>query len=299
MRIGLQVSSFTWDSGPADLGSTFGRIAREADQAGLSSFWVMDHFFQIPGQPGEEMLEAYTSLGYAAGLTERITLGALVTGVTYRHPGLLVKTVTTLDVLSGGRACLGIGAAWHEDEHRGLGVPYPPTVERFERLEETLQIAHRMWAGDESAHEGRHYRLERPLNFPAALTRPHPPITIGGSGERRTLRLLARYGDACNLFDGPDPAVIEHKLDVLRGHCEALGRDYAEVRRTVLSPLHLTRDGAAGSLVPGQAAQHYARLAELGIDEVIVNSPVIEQPVAIELLHELAEELAPIVPAGR
>ncbi|GLY28736.1 LLM class F420-dependent oxidoreductase [Kineosporia sp. NBRC 101731] len=298
MRIGLQVNKFTWDGGPAEIGTTFGRIARDADQAGLSSFWVMDHFFQIFGGSELEMLEAYTALGYAAALTERITLGTLVTGVTYRHPGLLIKTVTTLDVLSGGRAWLGIGTAWHEEEHRGLGVPYPPTAERFERLEETLQIAHRMWDGDESPFEGRYYQLERPLNSPPALNRPK--ILIGGGGEKKTLRLLARYGDACNLFDGPDPAVIPHKLAVLRGHCEATGRDYAQIHKTVLSNLFLTRDGADGrSETPAQAIERLSKLAALGVDEVIVNSRVVSQPRVFDLFAEVAEGLAGVVPAGR
>ncbi len=196
MDFGLQVPNFTWEGGPAQLGRTFGRIARDADQAGLSSFWVMDHFFQIFGDPEQEMLEGYTALAYAAALTERITLGTMVTGVTYRHPGLLIKTVTTLDVLSGGRAWLGIGAAWNDEEHRGLGVPYPPTAERFERLEETLQIGRQMWAGDQSPFEGKHYQLERPINSPQSLSRPHPRILVGGSGEKKTLRLVAQYADA-------------------------------------------------------------------------------------------------------
>ncbi|MBT0768816.1 LLM class F420-dependent oxidoreductase [Kineosporia sp. J2-2] len=302
MRIGLQVPKFTWDGGPAELGRTFGRIARDADQAGLSSFWVMDHFFQIFGRPDLDMLEGYTALAYAAALTEKITLGTLVTGVTYRHPGLLVKTVTTLDVLSGGRAWLGIGAAWNEDEHRGLGVPFPSTAERFERLEETLRIAHRMWDGDESPFEGEHYRLERPLNVPQALSRPHPRILVGGGGEKKTLRLLARYGDACNLFDGPDKSVIPHKLAVLRGHCDDIGRDYAEIHKTVLSNLYLTREGTAGGSAgesPAQAVERLARLAELGVDEVIVNSRVVATPGVFDLFAEVAQGLEGVVPAGR
>ncbi|MFD0541666.1 TIGR03560 family F420-dependent LLM class oxidoreductase [Actinomadura luteofluorescens] len=187
MRIGLQVPSFTFPGGPEQIGPAFARVAREADQGGLHSLWVMDHFFQIGmvGPPQDPMLEGYSALAYAAALTERITLGTMVTGVTYRHPGVLVKTVTTLDVLSGGRAWLGIGAAWNDEESRGLGVPFPPTAERFERLEETLRIAHRMWEGDETPFEGDHYTLERPLNSPPALRRPHPPILVGGGGRRR------------------------------------------------------------------------------------------------------------------
>jgi F420-dependent oxidoreductase-like protein len=195
MKIGLSVADFTWPGAPASIGPTFARIAHDADEAGMASLWVMDHFFQISsiGPPEREMLEGYAALAYAAGVTKTITLGTLVAGVTYRHPGLLIKTVTTLDVLSGGRAWLGIGAAWNEQEHRGLGVPYPGTSERFERLEETLQLVHQMWSGDDSPFEGEHYRLERPLNSPAALSRPHPPILIGGGGEKKTLRMVAQY----------------------------------------------------------------------------------------------------------
>jgi len=205
MRLGVQVSNFTWPEGPTQLGATFGRIAEEADGAGFASFWVMDHFFQISmiGPAENDMLEGYSALAFAAARTKNIKLGTLVTGVTYRHPGILIKTATTLDVLSGGRAYLGIGAAWNEEEHRGLGIPYPPVAERFERLEETLQLAHQMWAGDERPFAGKHYQLDRPLNSPQALQRPHPPILIGGSGEKKTLRLVAQYADACNLFAAP------------------------------------------------------------------------------------------------
>ena len=175
------------------------------------------------------MLEAYTTLGYLAACTSRAKLLTLVTGAVYRHPGILAKIVTTLDVLSGGRAWLGIGAAWNEEESRGLGIPFPPVAERFERLEETLQICLQMWRGDESPYRGRHYQLERPLNSPQSLTRPHPPIMIGGGGEKKTLRFVAKYADACNLFPGPD---LARKLDVLRAHCDAEGRDYDEITKT-------------------------------------------------------------------
>jgi F420-dependent oxidoreductase-like protein len=231
VQIGLQIPDFTWPGGPDKLGSGLATVARTADQAGFDFLAVMDHFFQIPvvGPSEHEMLEAYTTLGYLAGQTSRAKLLTLVTGAVYRHPGILAKTVTTLDVLSGGRAWLGIGAAWNEEESRGLGVPFPPVAERFERLEETLQICLQMWGGDESSISGRHYTLERPLNSPQALTRPHPPILIGGGGERKTLRLVARYAQACNLFPGPD---LARKLDVLRAHCEAEGRDYDDILKT-------------------------------------------------------------------
>ena len=233
MEIGLSIADFTWPGGPPTLGRDLARYARAADEAGVRYLAVMDHYFQIPnvGPPEHEMLEAYTTLGFLAGHTERVRLLALVTGVAYHHPGALVKQVTTLDVLSGGRGMLGIGAAWNEEEARGLGLPFPPTAERFERLEETLQIAHQMWAGDESPYQGRHYRLERPLNSPQALSRPHPPIMVGGQGERKTLRLVAQYADACNLFPTPE---LPRKLDVLRQHCADVGRDESEIEKTAM-----------------------------------------------------------------
>lgn len=274
MRFGVQVSAFSWDGGPAQIGPTFGRIARTVEDAGLDSLWVMDHFFQISmiGPPEMEMLEGYTALAYAAALTERIELGTLVTGVTYRHPGVLLKTVTTLDVLSGGRAWLGIGAAWNQEEHDGLGVPFPPLGERFQRLEEVLQLARRMFAADDSPFEGRHYTLTRPLNSPAPLRRP--PIMVGGMGEQKTLRLVAQYADACNLFD-IGAAGVAAKLDVLRRHCERVGRDPAQIATTVLSSLAISRSGrkrASGESTTsvGQAVDRYARLAEVGVDQVIL-----------------------------
>ena len=202
MRLGLQVPIFTWPNGQRNRGDTFGLIAERAERAGLYSMWVMDHFFQIPnvGPAENEMLEGWSALAFAAGRTNRIKLGTMVTGVTYRYPGILVKTATTLDVLSHGRAYLGIGAAWNEQEHQGLGVPFPPIAERFERLEETLQIALQMWAGDQKPYMGKYFQLGRPLNSPQSVQKPHPPILIGGSGERKTLRLVAQYGDACNIF---------------------------------------------------------------------------------------------------
>ena len=234
MRLGTQVSFFSWPGAPASIGPTFARIARRSDEAGLASLWVMDHFFQISmiGPPEMDMLEGYSALAYAAGVTERIELGTMVTGVTYRHPGVLAKTVTTLDVLSGGRAVLGIGAAWNEEEHAGLGIPYPPLRERFERLEETLRICRHMFDGQESPVEGRHYQLSRPLNHPAPLHRI--PILVGGGGEKKTLRLVAEYADACNIFD-MGPAGVRAKYDVLAEHCAAVGRDPATIERTVLS----------------------------------------------------------------
>jgi F420-dependent oxidoreductase-like protein len=304
MRIGIQVSSFSWPGAPQSIGPTFGRIARDADQAGMHSLWVMDHFFQIAmiGPPEMDMLEGYAALAFAAGRTERITLGTLVTGVTYRHPGVLVKTVTTLDVLSGGRAWLGIGAAWNEEEHRGLGVPYPPLSQRFELLEETLQVALQMWRGDERPYAGRHLALERPLNVPQALARPHPPILIGGGGERKTLRLVAQYADACNIFD-MGPRLISGKYDVIRAHCDAVGRDYGEIEKTVLTRITLG-DGSpdvtgAPTLSVAQAVDKLGVLAEIGTDHAILGMANVHEEGAFEPVAELVRQVTPIRPAGR
>jgi F420-dependent oxidoreductase-like protein len=242
VRIGLQIPDFTWPGGPATLATDLATIARTADDAGFDSLAVMDHLFQIQqvGPVENDMLEAYTTLGFLAANTSRVKLLTVMTAVSYRDPGLLAKTVSTLDVLSGGRAWLGIGAAWNEEESRGLGLFFPPTAERFERLEEALQICLQMWAGDEKPYRGTHYTLERPLNVPAPLSRPHPPIMIGGGGEKKTLRLVAKYADACNLFAGPD---VARKLGILREHCEAEGRDYADIEKTVYYRFDVGPDG--------------------------------------------------------
>jgi F420-dependent oxidoreductase-like protein len=242
MRIGLQIPDFTSPGGPAALGAELAAVARTADEQGFEVISVMDHFFQIGaiGPPEMDMLEGYTTLGFLAAHTTRAKLVTLVTGAVYRHPGILAKTISTLDVLSGGRAWLGVGAAWNEEESRGLGIPFPPVAERFERLEETLRICLQMWSDDDTPFHGRHYELERPLDSPHPLTRPHPPIMIGGGGERKTLRLVARYADACNLFPTPD---LAHKLDVLREHCAREGRDYDSIRKTVYYPFDVGRDG--------------------------------------------------------
>jgi F420-dependent oxidoreductase-like protein len=233
MRLGLHISNFTWPEGAPRLGPVLAEIATAADEAGFERISVMDHLWQIAviGPPEHEMLEAYTALGFLAAHTKRAKLLTLVTGVVYRDPGLLAKAVTTLDVLSGGRAMLGIGAAWNEEESRGLGLLFPPTAERFERLEEALRICRQMFAGDETPFEGKHYRLGRLLNSPLPLSSPRPPILIGGGGEKKTLRLVAQYADACNLFPVPD---IDRKLDVLRQHCADVGRDYDEIEKTVI-----------------------------------------------------------------
>lgn len=294
MHLGLQVPFFPYPNGQGELGDTFAQIVRRAERAGFYSFWVMDHFFQIRGVgPAEmEMLEGWSALAFAAGITNRIRLGTMVTGVTYRHPGLLVKTATTLDVLSHGRAYLGIGAAWNEQEHRGLGVPFPPLAERFERLEETLQIAHQMWQGDEKPFNGKHYTLERPLNSPQCVQRPHPPILIGGSGERKTLRMVAQYGDACNLFARVGKDELQRKLEVLREHCQAVGRPYEEIEKTALDSFGVTRDGRNGTLSPGALVDRCAALAELGIEHVIFS---LHNVMDIEAFDVLETEVVPEV----
>jgi len=302
MRLGLQVPNFTWPTGQAQLGDTFGLIAQRAERAGLYSLWVMDHFFQIPnvGPSENEMLEGYSALAFAAGRTNRIKLGTMVTGVTYRHPGILVKTVTTLDVLSHGRAYLGIGAAWNEEEHRGLGVPFPPLAERFERLEETLQIAHQMWSGNDKPYEGKYYHLARPLNSPQAVQKPHPPILIGGTGERKTLRLVAQYGDACNIFARLPKPEIQRKLGVLREHCQAVGRPYEQIEKTTLSSFNLTRDGRNGSTTPAALLEELAQQAALGIDQAIFSLQNVYDIEPFDLLaNEVVPAAAKIQVAGR
>jgi F420-dependent oxidoreductase-like protein len=285
MKLGIAVTDFSWPVPAAQIGPIVTGIARRADQAGFDSLWTMDHFFQIriTGLPPESpMLEAYATLAFMAGQTSRIQLGTTVTSVAYRHPGVLVKIVTSLDVLSGGRMILGVGAGapWNtlpagysprDAETYGLGIPFPSLAERFERLEELLQIAHQMWRGDEEPYEGQHYRLLRPLNSPNSLQRPHPPILIGGSGERKTLRLVARYGDMCNLFDLPGTGFadnLRHKLQVLRQHCDAVGRDYDEIEKTVATFLDLGDDPGDGLKRFGD---HLTQLAEIGIDHAIVS----------------------------
>lgn len=302
MRVGLQVPNFTYPNGQRQLGQTFGEIARRAEHAGFYSLWVMDHFFQISvvGPAEHEMLEGWSALAFAAGQTNRIKLGTMVTGVTYRYPALLVKTATTLDVLSQGRAYFGVGAAWNEQEHKGLGVRFPSTSERFERLEEMLQIAHQMWSGDEKAYQGKHYQLERPLNSPQAFQKPHPPILIGGTGERKTLRMVAQYADACNIFARLGKETLQHKLDVLREHCDTLHRPYTDIEKTTLDVVHITRDGRNNSMTPAAAIEYFAGLAEMGIDQAIFSMPNVSEYEPFDLLAtEIIPEVEKIKVAGR
>jgi F420-dependent oxidoreductase-like protein len=284
MKIGLQIPDFSTPRGPEALGRELATVARVADEAGFEYIAVMDHFFQIPaiGPAEKEMLEAYTTLGYMAGVTSRAALVTLVTGAVYRRPGLLAKIVTTLDVLSGGRAWLGIGAAWNEAESRGLGIPFPPIAERFERLEETLRICLSMWEGkrgSEKPFDGKHYQLERPLNVPQSLSRPHPPILIGGGGEKKTLRMVAQYADACNLFPTPE---LPHKLDVLRDHCKALGRNYDEIEKTAIFSFDVGENGEK----VGQVIGGLRWLAGMGIQTVIGNVPRIDRIKPLEIIGE-------------
>src|SRR6516225_1707814 len=232
MHLDVHVPRFNWPGGPEAIGPTFAELAQTAEAIGVRTLSVMDHWFQMDmlWPADEPMLEGYATLSFAAGKTDRLRFRLLVGGVTYRHPGLLAKTVTTLDVLSGGRAELGLGAAWYEREHRGLGVPFPPLRERYERLEETLQICLQMWSSDNGPYEGTHYRLAETLCSPPPVSQPRPRIMIGGSGERKTLRLVAEYADACNIFG--DPAQVRHLMEVLDGHCERLGRDPSTITRT-------------------------------------------------------------------
>jgi F420-dependent oxidoreductase-like protein len=268
MKLGLQINSFTWPGGAAAIGPTLARVARTADDVGFDSIWVMDHFFQIRGlgPPEAPMLEGMTALGFMAANTERARLGLMVGGIHYRAPALWIKATTTLDVLSGGRSWFGIGAAWNEEESAGLGFPMPPLGERFEWLEDTLQMAHAMWSagtGSGERFEGRHVTATRLLNSPQAISRPRVPIMIGGGGERKTLRLVAQYADACNVFGGPER--IAHKYAVLRQHCERLGRPYAEIERSNLQSVDVDAQST------DEIVQRFGALGEAGAQHVIMS----------------------------
>ena len=284
MELGIHFANFTLPGGPEAIGPVLGRTAQAAEEGGCAAFTLMDHYFQMEefADRHNAMLEGYTALGFLAGRTERMTLGLLVTGVTYRHPGLLAKIVTTLDVVSGGRAQLGIGAAWYEREHLGLGIPFPPLSERFERLEETLQICHQMWSDDEGPFIGTHYQLAETICSPRPVRSPRPRILIGGSGEQKTLRLVARYADACNLF-ATDLAEVAHKLEVLDRHCADEQRDPSAISRTILGMADPLAD------VDGFVAS-MEQYAALGIDMVDV-MPLVEDPVSY--VTRLGEEVVP------
>ena len=287
MKLGLQIPSFSWQGGDAAIGPTLGRVVETADRIGLDSIWVMDHFFQIRGvgPPEQPMLEGMTALGYMAAHSARARLGLMVGGVHYRNPALWIKATTTLDVLSGGRAWFGIGAAWNEEESTGLGFPFPPLRERFEMLEETLQMAHEMWSGERGSggrHDGKHFTATRLLNSPQGLSRPRIPIMIGGGGERKTLRLVAQYADATNQFG--DPARLRHKYGVLREHCERIGRPYEEIERSVLQSIDLERQST------DQVVDWFGQLGEAGAQHVIFSVRGVDD---LSRLERIGAEVVP------
>lgn len=308
MKLGLQIVRFDWEGHPQNIGSHLGKIAQFVDQQQFDSIWVMDHFFQmggIFGDPDAPMLEGYTTLAYIAALTQQIKIGTLVTGYLYRYPGILAKTVTTLDVLSGGRAYLGIGAGWYEKEAKGLGAPFPSVSTRFEQLEETLQIVHQMWRDDHSPFVGKHFQLDEPICHPLPLQTPHPPIMIGSEGEKKGIKLVAKYADACNFYFGASFAEwgewhygrfqnaiphLQHKWQVLENHCADMGRDPKEIEFTALGTIKPTRDNSGNSAQ--ELVDFFGKLHEVGVDHIIVNIPNTHE---MEPLEILAEDVLPII----
>ena len=294
MKLGLQIDSFTWPGGPEAIGPTFARVVRDAEEAGFDSIWVMDHFFQIRGVGAvdEPMLEGWTALGFMAAVTTAARLGLMVGGVHYRQPGLWIKAATTLDVLSGGRAWLGIGAAWNEYESRALGFPFPPLGERFEMLEDTLRMAHGMWSGERGSQEaldGRRFAAARLLNSPQSISRPRVPIMVGGGGEKKTLRLVARYADACNVFGSPE--MIARKYRILDEHCAAIGRDPAEIERSTLQGVNLASDGGRRGETPAQLIDRFGDLADAGAEHIIFSIPGIHDPARIAAIGKVIPDL--------
>lgn len=297
MKIGLQIVQFKWPGSPDNIGRKLAEIGRTADEAGFDSIWAMDHFFQLDMpqfglSPQDPMLDGYTAISYLAAFTNRARLGTMVTGVIYRNPGLLIKIVSNLDVLTGGRAYLGIGAGWYEREAVGLGFPFPPLGERLERLEETLQIAKQMWSGDVKSYNGKYYHLAEPINNPRPFSKPHPPILVGGWGEKKTLRLVAQYADACNLYGTPFASNDEvvRKLDVLKRHCDDVGRPYNEIERTALGMVNLGTGGMSASDVIAVCRG----LADIGIQHFIFSMPNDHEITPIEVI---GREVIPVVKA--
>ena len=286
MQLGITITNFSWPTPPEDIGPTIARHARIADEAGFASIWVMDHLFQIRsvGELEEPMLEGMTALGFMAAHTERARLGLMVGAVPYRQPGMWLKATTTLDVLSGGRAWFGIGAAWNVEEARSLGIPFPELPDRFRLLEDTLKMARQAWRGEREAgsFKGRVTTAERLMLSPQPLSQPRIPILVGGGGERTTLRLVARYADACNVFGAPD--MLRHKFDVLRRHCDAVGRDYDEIEKTNLATIAITPDGYRGSLTPAKLVERLADWAEAGSHQAIVSIRGVSDLSKIELI---------------
>ena len=289
MRIGLQIPSFKYPGGTAAIRPKLKEIVTTAEAAGFYSLWVMDHYYQIKGLFGEAytdpMLEAYTTLGYMAGLTEKAYLGTLVTGVIYRHPSVLMKMINTLDILSGGRAYLGIGAAWYEDEAKGNGILYPSTAERFEQLEDNLKLAKALWSSDEVSFVGKHYSAPAITNNPPPLSSPHPRIMIGGTGPNKTLRMVAQYADACNIGDWVGKENMQKALDTLKAHCEVLGRDYNSVEKTSLCTVDLSSKDTAGSVI-----KQIKELAAMGFTHAIFNMPDVYK---ITPLETFAQQIIP------
>ncbi len=291
MQIGLQIPSFKAPGGAANIRPALKEVVTTAESAGFYSLWVMDHYYQIKGLFGEAytdpMLEAYTTLGYFAGLTEKAYLGVLVTGVIYRHPSVLMKMINTLDILSGGRAYLGIGAAWYEEEAKGYGIPYPSTAERFERLEDNLKLAKALWAGDETSFTGKHFSAPAITNNPRPLSQPHPRLMIGGTGPNKTLRMVAQYADACNIGEWVGAENMQKALDGLKKHCETLGRDYASIEKTSLCTVNLSGKDTAASTI-----QRIQELSGMGFTHAIFNMPDLYK---ITPLETFAKEIIPAV----
>jgi F420-dependent oxidoreductase-like protein len=296
LRLGFHCNRFTWPGNPAAMRGTLTTLARRVEAAGFYSLSVMDHFFQIEGNgPAEwEMNEAYATLGFIAGVTDRLRLGTIVTGVTYRQPGFLVKQATTLDVLSGGRAWFGVGAAWYEREHVGLGIPFPPVAERFRRLEETIQIARQMWSGEVGPYRGRYYQLAETLCSPMPIQRPHPPIMIGGAGEQKTLKLVARYADPCNIPGRETSEALQHKLEMLRAHCADEGRDYDAIDKSANIRIVPSRDGVNATDTPSQIVQRCRGLRAVGVGWVNCSIPNAYEDGVIELI---GTEVVPAIEA--
>ena len=291
MHIGLQIPSFKVPGGTAAIRPKLKEIVTKAEESGFYSLWVMDHFYQIKGLFGEAyadpMMESYTTLGYFAGLTEKAYLGVLVTGVIYRHPSVLMKMVNTLDILSGGRAYFGIGAAWYEEEAKGFGIPYPSTSERFEQLEDNLKLARALWGHDEINFQGKHFSAPAITNNPRPLSSPHPRIMIGGTGPKKTLRMVAQYADACNIGSWIGNENMQKAIDTLKGHCDSLGRDYDSIEKTTLTTVKLTGDDTVESVI-----SRIKVFAEMGFTHTIFNMPDVYE---ISPLETFAKDIIPAV----
>jgi F420-dependent oxidoreductase-like protein len=287
MKIGLQINRFTWPGEPQSIHKILADIATTADTGGFYSIWVMDHFFQIGyiGKPEEPMMEAYTTLGFLAGITKNAMLGTMVTGVIYRNPTLLIKAVTALDVMSNGRAYFGVGAAWNEEESNALGFEFPPLKIRFEQLEDTLQLAKQMWSDNDKTFKGKQFTFPKPINHPQAIQKPHPPILIGGGGEKKTLRLVAQYGDACNLFARLGEDEVKRKLDILKKHCKDVGRNYDDIEKTALHQIH-------PDFKPKEVIEEINNLKDLGFSQLIIGIPGMENSNPVK---RIAEEIIPKV----